>query len=393
MRQCDVTIIGAGPYGLSAAAHLRTMGGVEVRIFGRPMSFWACNMPSGMLLRSPWAGSHIADPRRALTLDAFRSVSGNHFSEPVPLQAFVEYGRWFQRQVAPDLDQRRVTRIAPGPRGFRLTLEDGDELDSLQVVIAAGIETFAWRPAQFRNLPPSLASHTCEQQDLRKFAGKRVLVLGAGQSALESAALLKENGADNTEVVLRAAAVRYLRRGLRHTWPLSRLLYAPPDVGPAGLSHLVARPNYYGRLPRRLQDYLSPRAIWPAGAKWLEPRLMEVPITAGRSVVSAARFSNQVRLTLDDGSMREIDHVLLGTGYRVDISRYSFLTSELLRSISQIDGYPCLNAGFETSVPGLHFLGAPAAWSFGPLMRFVAGTEFAAPTLTRHILKVVARRD
>jgi cation diffusion facilitator CzcD-associated flavoprotein CzcO len=355
------------------------------------MSFWSCNMPAGMLLRSPWDGSHIADPRRALTLDAFRSASGSHFSGPVPLGRFVEYGLWFQKQAVPTLDRRWVTRIDSGPIGFRLTLEDGAQVDSRRVVIAAGIETFTWRPPEFNDCPSSLVSHTCEQRELANFAGKRVLVVGAGQSALESAALLHEAGAD-AEVVVRAPTVRYLgRRPWLHTWRLSRLLYAPPDVGPAGVSHLVARPNYFNKLPRSLQDYLSPRSIRPAGARWLEPRLADVRITANRFVVSADRSGDQVRLTLDDGSTREADHVLLGTGYRVDISKYRFLTSELLGSISRVNGYPRLNEGFEASVPGLHFLGAPAAWSFGPLMRFVAGTEFAAPTLTRWIEKARAR--
>src|SRR5436309_1482509 len=85
-----------------------------------------------------------------------------------------------------------------------------------------------------------------------------------------------------------------------------------------------------------------------------------------------------------------VDHVLLATGYQVDISRYQFLTPKLIASVRQTDGYPQLDAGFECSVPGLHFIGAPAAWSFGPLMRFVAGSEFTSPALTKSIVK--ARR-
>jgi hypothetical protein len=165
------------------------------------------------------------------------------------------------------------------------------------------------------------------------------------------------------------------------------MLYAPPDVGQAGLSHLVARPNLFRRLPRLMQNRLAVRAIRPAGAAWLKPRCQHVPITTGGAVISTATFGDRVILKLGDGSERRVDHVLLATGYRVDISRYPFLTLKLLTSIRQIGGYPQLDVGFESSVPGLHFLGAPAAWSFGPLMRFVAGTEFAARELTHKILR------
>src|SRR6266704_1083675 len=111
MIDCDVAIIGAGPYGLSAAAHLGSVKGLTTRVFGQPMSFWEQHMPRGMLLRSPWAGSHLSDPVGSLTLDAFRAASGNHFSAPIPLSKFVDYGRWFQQQTVPQPDTRQVERV------------------------------------------------------------------------------------------------------------------------------------------------------------------------------------------------------------------------------------------------------------------------------------------
>lgn len=386
MTRCDVAIVGAGPYGLSAAAHLRLAEGLEMCVFGEPMSFWERHMPVGMLLRSPREGSHISAPSRALTLDAYQSASGNHVSNPVPLDRFIDYGRWFQRQAVPEVDERRVTCIEPDTAGFRLTLLDGETLKSRRVIVATGIRPFAWRPPQFRSLPPLLASHSSDHPDLGRFAGQQVVVIGAGQSAFESAALLHEVGAD-VEILARAPVVHWLgRRPWLHTCkPVSRLLYAPAEVGPALVSHLVAAPDWFRQLPRRLQDRLGQRSIRPAGARWLRPRLEGVPITTGMTVISAAPVGERLSIRLDDGSERRVDHVLLATGYRVDISRYEFLTKELLASIRRIDGYPQLNAEFECSVAGLHFLGAPAAWSFGPLMRFVAGTEFAARVLSHRI--------
>src|SRR5262249_49872312 len=101
----------------------------------------------------------------------------------------------------------------------------------------------------------------------------------------------------------------------------------------------------------------------------------------------ARPLQQEVRMTLDDGSERAADHVLMGTGYSVDIARHDFIGSELISRIQVLDGYPILQSGFRTSVPGLHFIGAPAARSFGPLMYFVAGTEFTSRVLTSHVLR------
>jgi FAD-dependent urate hydroxylase len=190
------------------------------------------------------------------------------------------------------------------------------------------------------------------------------------------------------EVLVRGRNVRWLwRQKWFHTFrPVARLLYAPADVGQAGLSHLVARPNVFRRLPRSVQDRWAIRAIRPAGAGWLKPRCDSVRITTGRVVRSAAVTGEQATLWLSDGTERRVDHVLLATGYRVDVSRYPFLSTSLLESIRRVNGYPQLDSGFQSSVPGLHFLGAPAAWSFGPLMRFVAGAEFASNAVTRGIM-------
>ena len=387
MTTCDVAIVGAGPYGLSAAAHLRAANGLDIHVFGEPMSFWERHMPKGMLLRSPLAGSHLSDPFRSLTLQAYQAASGNQITAPLPLHRFTDYGRWFQSQAVPDLDPRKIDRVEKNGAGFRLTLEDGETWKAQRVIIAAGIMSFAWQPPEFRNLPFSLASHACAHRDLSHFRGKRVAVIGAGQSALESAALLHEIGAE-VEVLARAPFVRWLwRQKWFHTFPpVARLLYAPPDVGQAGLSHLVARPNLFRRLPRSVQNRWGKRAIRPAGAEWLNPRCAPIRINTGTAVISASPKGERVMLKLSDASERHVDHVLLATGYRVDVSRYPFLRDRILESIRRIDGYPQLDSGFQSSVPGLHFLGAPAAWSFGPLMRFVAGAEFASRRVTRGIL-------
>lgn len=384
---CDVAVIGAGPYGLSAGVHLKARG-MTVRVFGEPMEFWARKMPEGMLLRSPRVASSLSDPDRAFTLEAYEAASKREPCAPVPLDTFVEYGRWFRHQLGSDLDQRTVLRVDHDQPGFRLTLQDGEEIRPAYVVIAAGIGPFKKKPAVFQNLSAPQAIHCYEGRDLRQFAGKRVAVIGGGQSALESAALLHEASAQ-VEVIVRETHVRWIgmHSWLHHMGLISTMLYSPHDVGPAGISRLVAYPKLVSYVPLRLRDRIRTRAVRPAGARWLPERLATVKVTTGCGVSHATAFGDKVALKLDDGSERRVEHVLLGTGYQVDISRYDFLPQELARDIRQLDGYPKLASGFRSSVPGLHFIGATAARSFGPLLYFVAGTEFASRELVSHLSK------
>ena len=388
MEKCDVAIIGAGPYGLSAAAHLGAVKGVDVKLLGEPMSFWEQYMPQGMLLRSPWSGSHFSDPRNRYSLESFRTLHRKErLAYPIPVGDFINYGHWFHEQLPTRADRRKVIKTELATGGFRLTVEDGQEIHAARVIIAGGIQPFAYRPEMFSDFPKSLVTHTSELREFSKFKDKRVLVVGAGQSALETAAFLQEAGAE-AEVLIRNSTLRWLRH---HTWThspaVSWMFYGSADVGPAGLSLLVQRPNLFRRLPRKTLDRWAKRAIRPAVSHRLQCCVDRVLIHTERFVVKAKEEQERLRLVLNDGSERLVDHLILATGYRVNVAKYPFLSSDLVGSFEIIDGYPRLKKGFETTLPGLHFIGAPAAWSFGPLMRFVAGTEFTAPALARSIVK------
>jgi hypothetical protein len=369
---------------LAAAAHLKAAN-VEVAFYGRAMEFWKNQMPAGMVLRSPWDASHISDPTRFFTLDSYHEKRGIEKSARVSRERFIEYGMWFQRLAAPGLDNRYIRRIDKEGTRFRLLLEDGASFYANRVIVATGIAPFAHRPVAFDHLPPDLVSHAYDHHDFTRFAGKRVAVVGGGQSGLECAALLSENGAE-VELIIRAASVRWLhaREILRHPWnPFRTLLFHPTDVGPPLLTQVSARPDWFRLLPNALQGGFAYRCIRPAGAAWLRPRMGKVRITMKRSIDSATDTGGRLCLSLNDGTMRSFNHVVLATGYRVDILRYPFLPAKLTGQIQCTGGYPELNEGFECSIPGLHFLGAPAATSFGPLMRFVSGTAYSAAAVTR----------
>lgn len=384
---CEIVVIGSGPYGLSAAAHLKSSG-VDVRVFGRAMEFWDKKMPAGMLLRSPRPASNISDPVDAFTLDAYENAVGKQPQAPIPLETFVDYGRWFQRQLLPELDAREVARIEVTSDGFRSVLEDGTALHSRRIVVAAGIGPFQKIPAEFQALPASQLTHCYSGFDVHGFQRKKVVVIGAGQSALESAALLHEAGAD-VEIIVKIETLRWIGQ---HPWlhklgPVSSMLYSKHDIGPAGISRLVAYPHIVKRIPLGLRDKIRTRAVRAAGSNWLPDRLKNVTIKTSRFVTESKSVGSQAQLKLNDGTTVSADHVILGTGYSVDISRYSFMSPQVVQMVRVFDGYPMIKAGFESSLPGLHFIGATAARSFGPLLYFVTGTEFTSHELASAIVR------
>jgi FAD-dependent urate hydroxylase len=393
-RDVEVAVIGAGPHGLSAAAHLRRAG-VRAHVLGSPMSFWK-TMPKGMLLRSNTSASNMVEPVGPLSLESYAAATGRRLEHPVPLAGFVAYGSWVQRQAVPDLDERTVTTLRRERGGFELELDDGARIATRRVVVACGIAPFERMPSGFEHLPPERVSHTARHHDLSAFAGRRVAVVGGGQSAFECAALAREGGAAAVEVLVRSPSVVWLRGHAvkRVIGRLGPIVYAPTDVGPLWYSRLVERPDLLFRhLPRGTQNRIAARSIRPACSHFVKVRLGEVGISCGVGVTGAQLAGEQLRLTLSDGGTREVDHLMFGTGYKVDIARYPFLDERLLAEIRRVDGYPVLGRGLESSVAGLHFAGAPAAWSVGPIMRFVSGGWYGGSSLTRAIAgRSAARR-
>jgi FAD-dependent urate hydroxylase len=391
MDQTDIAVIGAGPHGLGTAAYLRREG-MEVTVIGEPMSFWQ-TMPEGMWMRSRRNGSSIADVQGPLSMEGYTASTDAIVERHLSLATFIKYGLWFGRQVAPDVDTRQVVELRQHDRRFLITFADGEKLIANRVLVAAGIAPFTRRPEMLRSLPPELASHVADHRRYDAFRGRKVLIVGGGQSALESAAIMHERGAE-VEVLARQREVFWLHgdKLIDSLGRLAPLVYAPTDVGPIGISRLVATPDLFRRLPRPAQDVIAARAIRPAGASWLKPRMTEVAITDNAVVDHAEPAGDKLNLRISDGSRRSVDHLLFATGYQIDVRRYPFLDPGLAADVRCADGYPVLRSGMESSVPRLHFLGAPAARSFGPVMRFVAGSWFTSDAVT-HVVKKQARRE
>jgi Pyridine nucleotide-disulphide oxidoreductase len=392
MSDYDVAVIGAGPYGLSVTAHLRAAR-TSLRIFGRPMNTWRRHMPDGMFLKSEGFASSIGEPTGRLTLRRFCEESGLEYGDigqPVPLETFVAYGAWFREQVVPDVDERTVTRLERDGNDFRLQLDSGDVVGARRVVAATGLTHYAYVPPVLRGLASSLVTHTSDHSSFERFDGRTVAVVGAGQSAIETAVLLDESGA-SPHVVARAP--RLLWNPEPDGCAPSRRLR--PPTTPLGNSwRLWAYTTFtptYRWLPDTTRVRLVHRVLGPAGAWWLRPRLRaDVPVLTSTSVSRVEPSNGGVRLGMAGPDRREleVEHVIAGTGYRVGVERLDFLAPELRRMLECLDGAPRLSRHFESSVPGLYFVGLSAAITFGPAMRFVCGSGFAA----RHVAGHVAAR-
>jgi thioredoxin reductase len=250
-----------------------------------------------------------------------------------------------------------------------------------------GLAAQDFRPPQFSGLEPVLVSHTCEHASLDKWIGKRVAVVGRGQSACESASLLRAAGSEvdlicRGEIHWIGAAPGEADRDRDWRWRLRELLQAPSAVGPFPWSWLNELPGIERRLPSNLRSWIGARSLRAASTRWVMPGLGGVNVLAGRAIRKVSRQGDGVAVELNDG-VRAYDHVLLGTGYRIDIAKPGVLAPELVGKIDRKGGSPVLAAGFESSVPGLHFVGASGVDSYGPLLRFIAGAGHAARSVTR----------
>ncbi|UCM89062.1 NAD(P)-binding domain-containing protein [Streptomyces marincola] len=395
----DLVVVGAGPYGLSIAAHAAAAG-LDVRVLGRPMSAWRDHMPPGMFLKSePWA-SNLSEPAGTDTLAAYcagRGLRAEHGS-PLPIGTFTAYGMWFADRLPLPVEDRAVTAVRPWADGFRV--ETGDDLPPLParcVALAAGVLPFASVPAPLASLPPGLVSHSSDHGDLSGFAGRDVAVIGAGQAALETAVLLAEAGARPT-VVARAPALNWnttpqpLRRGVRAV--LSAPFRAPHSGLGTGWSSWAwsELPWAVRHLPAGVRAHVAATALGPAGAWWLRERFDgAVPVRLGHRLTRAeATPDGRVRIEVATPEGRDAvtaAHVIAATGFEPDLRRLRLLDPAPRDRLRTVRGTraPALDGGFESSWPGLFFAGLLTAPVFGPAMRFVHGVSFTARALTRGV--------
>jgi cation diffusion facilitator CzcD-associated flavoprotein CzcO len=387
----EVAIVGAGPYGLSIAAHLSKLA-VPHRIFGSAMQIWKNHMPGGMLLKSEGFASNLYDPDRTFTLAQYCRETGRPYADvglPVPLETFSAYGSEFQKRLVPHLEETKITSLGRGASGFELSTESGEKLSARRVVVATGITHFGYLPPPLSALPSALASHSSQHGDLSGFRGRKVAVVGAGASAVDIAAILHDVGAE-VDLVARSQSIAFHEPSTEPRPLWQQFLNPRSTIGLGWRSRLCTdAPLVFHAMPARFRFRVLKSHLGPAPGWFMKDKVVgRVSMHLGATLHRAAVRNNQVVLGLQThGGEKEIvvDHVIGGTGYRVSLQRLDFLDAALRRQLRVIQDAPVLNRAFESSVAGLHFVGLSSASCFGPLARFACGAEFTAKRLSGHL--------
>jgi thioredoxin reductase len=364
------------------------------------MDSWISRMPSGMLLKSDGFASNISDPNEDYTLGQFCAERGIPYRDrgvPVSRETFASYGLAFRDRKVPELEDKTVVSIDPEGDGFVVGLDTGETFRARQVVLAVGVTHFGYVPEALANLPSEYVSHSAQHSDVARLRGRSVAVIGAGSSALDLAGLMHEAGVD-VQLIARKPLKFHSKSDKPRPW-WDRLRRPPSGLGPGWKSFFFANyPNVFHYLPESLRVEAVRRVLGPSGGAFIREKIEgKVPTVIGYSLDAARVQDGKVRLTLVDASSarREVtvDHVIAATGYKVELQKLKFLSDETRSRVKTVVGSPALSSSFESSIPGLYFVGLAAANSFGPVMRFAFGADFTARTVTRAVAKSLAQES
>jgi thioredoxin reductase len=356
------------------AAYAKHLG-IEYLILGKPMDFWKANMPAGMYLRS--ACDWHLDPAEVHTIEKFLETQGLRptDAEPLSLDFYLRYAQWFQEQKEIDAVPMLVQKLDWEPSEefpFCATLENGEAITAKYAVIAVGFKYFKYLPRELtERLPAGRRTHTCDLVDFTNLKRKRVLILGGRQSAFEWAALVSEAGAAEVHVSHRHDSPRFAA---------SDWAWASPLV-----DAMAESPSWFRSLPQEQKDAIS-HHMWAEGRlkvePWLKPRVVKdtIKLWPGTQVVKCDELpGGDVAVKLDDGQTLIVDHIILATGYKVEIGQVPFLAQgNILGKLNIEDGFPVLDEHFQTNLPGLFVTSMAATQDFGPFFAFTISVRTSA---------------
>jgi thioredoxin reductase len=364
------------------------------------MKTWLTQMPEGMHLKSEGFASTLYDPERSLTLERYCQETQTPYSDiglPVPLKTFTSYGLEFQKRLVPHLEDDEVVSLEHFGSHFRIGLASGQSADARRVVVAAGISHFQYVPPSLDSIANDYVSHSSRFTEYSRFRGQSVTVVGAGASAMDVTAALLDAGAD-VQVVARKPVVRFHDPSSPQRRPLGERIASPmTGLGPGWKSWLCTEaPLVFRLMPEKFRLEVVRKHLGPAAGWTVKDKIVgHVPFHLSLNLERAEVRGDRVHLHLQDHSggqkMLTAEHVIAATGYRVDLRRLAFLSRQMLGKIRSVENAPALSTQFESSVPGLYFVGAASANTFGPLARFAYGAGFTTRRLATHLTRSAAR--
>jgi Pyridine nucleotide-disulphide oxidoreductase len=364
------------------------------------MQTWLTQMPEGMCLKSEGFASTLYDPEGAFTLGHYcreRNLPYADVGVPIPLETFAAYGLEFQKRFVPALENEQVVSIDRSGSHFQIGLESGGTALARRVVIAVGISHYQYVPPELDALPEDYLSHSSRYHTYGQFRNRHVTVIGGGSSAGDVAAALLEAGAE-VDAVARKAKIHFHNPPEQLPRPLKDRILSPTSGLGRGWRSLfcVEAPLVFRMLPENfrlkvVRKHLGPSVGWVARDKVVGRVAFHLSLKVEGAEIRDGRVHLHLRGA--DGSQKAMitDHVIAATGYRVDLRRLAFLNAETLAAIRSVEHTPILSSNFESSIPGLYFVGAASANTFGPLARFACGAKFASRRLSEWLARSAVR--
>ncbi len=375
MDNAALLVIGAGPYGVATAARAIERG-IETIVVGAPMAFWREHMPQGMFLRSgpDW---HL-DAAGVHTFEAFLEEQEIALSDvdPIPIRVFLDYATWFQDNKGVVVRENLVTQLIHKGKAFEVLLDSGERITAGAVVAAPGIRHFQQLPPWAGSLSPGVGAHTCDLVDFEDLRGARVLIVGGRQSAYEWAALIGEQGAERIDIVHRHDIPRFERVSWKFV----------DDY----VDSMIAVRGWWRALSHSERERIT-RQFWDAGRLtlewWLIPRLAgdRFHWWPGTSVIDISEGTGAAVAELSNGERLVVDRIVFATGYKANLRNVPFLGG-VVDKIDLIDGFPVLDAAFQSSVAGLYVTGFAATRDFGPFLGFTKACPAAATLIVDDLL-------
>ncbi|MHA6258430.1 NAD(P)-binding domain-containing protein [Sporosarcina sp. CAU 1771] len=362
----DVAIIGAGPYGLSLAAHAKEAG-LNYRVFGYPMDFWKTKMPPEMFIRTLLAYTGLSDSKNEFTLHRYQTEMNITLSYPLPRSIFVDYGLWFTEKMNLLIETVYIEKLENTNGLFRLETEGGKKYIAKKVIVAVGLTNAQYIPKNLSSFPETLVSHTSNYTDYLGFKDKSVAVIGGGQSAWETAALLYQSQA-RVELIYRRAG---------------RL--SPPEKNMNEEQRELADKFYFlsQEEKNRAQNQFSIPTVSDFLVPLVEGKVKQRPNT---SISHLSKLENdKLRLIFNDQSSIVVDHVIAATGYRFSLKKLPFLHPILNNIQTNEIGEPIVNQYFESTLSDLFFAGPATASQHGPTFRFISGVWHTSDVLINYI--------